>query len=87
MKMRPAFEQELAWARAQMPRLQRALADLPALTGVRLACSIHLDLKIVPLVEDLLARGAQLFLQPLQQRLGVERVDRGGLGRIAGRGR
>jgi adenosylhomocysteinase len=45
-----------------MPRLRRALAALPDLSGVRLACSMHLDLKIVPLVEGLAARGAHLYL-------------------------
>lgn len=60
--MYPTFEQQLAWARAQMPRAQRVLADLPSLEGVRLACSIHLDLKMVPLLEGLLERGAQLFV-------------------------
>src|SRR6185503_9333453 len=56
------FKRELDWARAQMPRTQRALAVLPDLAGMRLAASMHLDLKIVPLVEGLLARGAQIFL-------------------------
>lgn len=56
------FEQNLAWARAQMPRLQRALARLPELSGVRLACSIHLDIKMIPLFEGLLNRGARLFI-------------------------
>ena len=45
-----------------MPRLQRALNDLPDLTGVRLACSVHLEIKMVPLFEGLLARGAKVFL-------------------------
>ncbi|HLE14855.1 MAG TPA: adenosylhomocysteinase [Anaerolineales bacterium] len=54
------FENRLEWARRHMPRLGRALSDLPDLGGVRLAFSMHLDLKIVPLVEGLLARGAQV---------------------------
>jgi adenosylhomocysteinase len=53
---------ELAWIRLHMPRLGRALADLPDLHGVRLACSFHLEIKMVPLVEGLLKRGAELFL-------------------------
>jgi adenosylhomocysteinase len=47
---------------AQMPRTQRALLALSNLSGMRLACSIHLDLKMALLVEGLLARGAQVFL-------------------------
>lgn len=62
MSADPNFKRELDWARAQMPRVQRALAALPDLAGVRLAASMHLDLKIAPLVEGLLARGAQVFL-------------------------
>lgn len=45
-----------------MPRSERALAQLPALTGVRLACSVHLESKMLLLFEALLARGAKLFL-------------------------
>lgn len=60
--MNDPFTQELAWARRQMPRLHRAMAQWPDLQGVRLACSTHLDLKMIPLVEGLLARGAQVFL-------------------------
>lgn len=56
------FESELAWARVQMPLLKAATARLPDLTGVRLACSMHLDIKMVPLVEGLLHAGASVFL-------------------------
>ncbi len=45
-----------------MPRTQRALQTLPDLTGVRLACCGHLEIKMIPLFEALLARGAKLFL-------------------------
>lgn len=45
-----------------MRRLQDALAILPDLSDMRLACSMHLDIKIIPLVEGLLERGAQVFL-------------------------
>lgn len=58
----PNFKRELDWAHAQMPRVQRALGALPDLAGIRLACSMHLDLKMALLVEGLLARGAQVFL-------------------------
>jgi adenosylhomocysteinase len=60
--MHPNSDSELAWIRAHMPRLRRALDDLPDLAGVRLACSVHLEIKMVPLFEGLLARGAKLFL-------------------------
>lgn len=56
------FEQELGWVRLHMPRVRRAVAALPDLDGVRLACSTHLDIKMVPLIEGLLARGAAVFL-------------------------
>lgn len=45
-----------------MPRLRRMLASLPEMNNVRLACSVHLEIKMIPLFEALLARGAQLFL-------------------------
>jgi adenosylhomocysteinase len=57
-----SFERQLAWTRQHMSRSAQALARLPDLRGVRLACSLHLDLKMVPLVEGLLAKGAELFI-------------------------
>lgn len=54
--------QELTWIRTHMPRTQRALQTLPDLSGVRLACCVHLEIKMIPLFEALLARGAKLFL-------------------------
>ena len=57
-----SFEQQLAWTRDHMPRSMQALDRLPDLIGVRLACSMHLDLKMVPLVDGLLAKGANLFV-------------------------
>ena len=56
------FAQELAWTERQMARTARAVAELPDLQGVRLACSMHLDIKMAPLVTGLLARGAAVFL-------------------------
>jgi adenosylhomocysteinase len=58
----PTFEQQLAWTKTHMPRSARALGDLPDMTGVRMACSLHLDLKMLPLVDGLLAKGAELFV-------------------------
>lgn len=60
--MPTTIEQELAWIRTHMPRTQRALQTLPDLTDVRLACCVHLEIKMIPLFETLMARGAQLFL-------------------------
>lgn len=60
--MTRTFSQELAWTCRHLPRLQRALADLPDMQGVRLACSMHLDIKMAPLVEGILAKGAEVFL-------------------------
>ena len=46
-----------------MPRTQRALQTLPAdLSAMRLACCVHLEIKMIVLFEALLARGAKLFL-------------------------
>lgn len=56
------FTQALAWTRTHMPRAQRALAALPDLADVRLACSMHLDIKMVPLLEGVQQKGAQLFV-------------------------
>ena len=57
-----SFEQELAWTKQHMMRTLRAIDLLPDLQGVRLACSMHLDLKMMALVEGLLTKGAELFI-------------------------
>lgn len=62
MPMNLSFNRSLDWTRRHMPRTRRNLAALPELSGMRLACSMHLDIKIVPLIEGLLDRGAQIFL-------------------------
>jgi adenosylhomocysteinase len=62
MSMDIPLEKRLEWVCCQMPRLGRALQTLPDLSGVRLAFSIHLDLKMILLIEGLLARGAQVYL-------------------------
>ena len=56
------FQKQLAWAKTHMTRTAKALSQLPDLTGIRLACSMHLDLKMTVLVEGLLAKGAELFI-------------------------
>ena len=45
-----------------MPLTRLACERLPDLSGVRLACSVHLDLKMIPALEACLERGADLFL-------------------------
>ncbi|MGV0879784.1 adenosylhomocysteinase [Martelella sp. FLE1502] len=50
------------WAKAHMPRTARAVENLPDMTGIRLAMSMHLDMKMLPLVEGLASRGAVLFV-------------------------
>jgi adenosylhomocysteinase len=55
-------DQNLSWIRRHMP-LTRAQCDaLPRLDGVRLACSIHLEPKVVVALEAILQRGAGVFL-------------------------
>ncbi len=56
------FESELNWAMRHMPRTRAAVAALPDLSGVRLACNMHLDLKMAPLVTGLLDKGAAIYL-------------------------
>jgi len=45
-----------------MPLLKQALDGLPPLEGMRLACSMHLDIKMAPFVEGVLGKGAKVFL-------------------------
>ena len=55
-------DQNLSWIRRHMP-LTRAQCDaLPRLDGVRLACSIHLEPKVVLALEAILQHGAAVFL-------------------------
>lgn len=58
----PTLEAELDWVRENMPVTRETIEGLPDLKGVRLACSMHLEIKMLPLIEGLLARGAELFL-------------------------
>jgi adenosylhomocysteinase len=62
MSINANFSQLLSWTRRHMPRTRRTLAALPDLSGIRLAASMHLDIKIVPLIEGLQERGAEIFL-------------------------
>ncbi|STV87897.1 adenosylhomocysteinase [Klebsiella michiganensis] len=56
------LEKEIAWASQDMPRTLRQVAALPDLSQVRLACCMHLDMKMIPLVQGILEKGAQVFL-------------------------
>lgn len=56
------FSAELSWATLHMQRTMKAVATLPDLSQVRLACNMHLDLKMAPLVKGLLDKGAKVFL-------------------------
>ncbi|MGX3020149.1 adenosylhomocysteinase [Ursidibacter sp. B-7004-1] len=56
------FSAELEWATLNMPRTKAAVEALPDLSHVRLACNMHLDLKMAPLVKGLLDKGAKIFL-------------------------
>lgn len=57
-----SLAKEVAWASQNMPRTLRQVAALPDLSGVRLACCMHLDMKMIPLVQGILDKGAQVFL-------------------------
>ncbi|QLB20386.1 adenosylhomocysteinase [Vespertiliibacter pulmonis] len=56
------FSAELAWAELNMVRTKWAVEKLPDLSHIRLACNMHLDLKMAPLVKGLLDKGAKVFL-------------------------
>ncbi|QGM80299.1 adenosylhomocysteinase [Otariodibacter oris] len=56
------FSAELDWATLHMTRTRAAVEALPDLSHVRLACNMHLDLKMAPLVKGLLDKGAKVFL-------------------------
>ncbi len=45
-----------------MPKTERAIAALPDLSSVRLACSMHLEIKMAKAVSGLIQKGAKLFL-------------------------
>ena len=56
------FSAELDWATLHLVRTRKAVKALPDLSHVRLACNMHLDLKMAPLVKGLLDKGAKVFL-------------------------
>lgn len=56
------FTAQLDWVTTNMPRVKRAIDLLPDLTGTKITCCMHLEIKMVPGLEGLVKRGAQLFL-------------------------
>ncbi|HEX2863733.1 MAG TPA: hypothetical protein VHN99_04130, partial [Deinococcales bacterium] len=56
------FERELAWVARNAPLTARAAAALPDLSGQRVACSMHLDVKVVPALSALQEKRAEVFL-------------------------
>ncbi|HVO40199.1 MAG TPA: adenosylhomocysteinase [Spirochaetia bacterium] len=56
------LDHSVTWARQNMPLTEAQIAALPDLRGARLACSVHLELKALPFFEELMRRGAALFL-------------------------
>ncbi len=56
------FKSNLEWVRTQMPRVKKALVNLPDISGAKIACSLHLEMKMVPAFEALVERGASLYL-------------------------
>lgn len=53
---------ELAWVREHMPLTRQAVARLPDLSNIRIACSMHLEMKMAPAIVGLLERGAKVAL-------------------------
>lgn len=56
------FSAELDWVTLHLTRTRAAVEALPDLSHIRLACNMHLDLKMAPLVKGLLDKGAKVFL-------------------------
>lgn len=56
------FVKEIQWSRRHMTRTLKQVESLPDLSHVRIACNMHLDLKMIPLVEGLLKKNAHVFL-------------------------
>lgn len=58
------LEERIGWARHNMVLTARTGAELPPLHGVRLACTVHLDLKILLAIEAFTRAGAQVAVVP-----------------------
>ncbi|MFF7445570.1 MULTISPECIES: NAD(P)-dependent oxidoreductase [unclassified Streptomyces] len=57
--------QRLAWSRRQMWLTAATAAQLPDLTGMRLAAAVHLDIKAAVFLEAFTAAGAQAAVMPV----------------------
>lgn len=62
MQSKHEFNQELAWVRRQLPRLEKVTQQFGDLSGTKIALSTHLDIKMIPLFEGLLDANAELFI-------------------------
>lgn len=58
------FERLLQWCRVQSPLVRATFEELNWARSHKFACCVHLDLKMVPPLEAMLAAGAQLYLCP-----------------------
>jgi adenosylhomocysteinase len=58
------FDRYLEWIRRNMPLTRQAAAALPDLSGLRLACNMHLDPKMLPFIEAVTERGGEIHLSP-----------------------
>lgn len=56
------LDKEIDWVKLQMPRVQKAVAALPDVSGVKIASCTHIEIKMVPAFEALVERGAELYL-------------------------
>ncbi len=54
--------QAVDWIQKNMPRTRREVERLPDLGAVRLACSLHLDAKMLPFLLGIASRGCALFV-------------------------
>ncbi|MFC7244619.1 NAD(P)-dependent oxidoreductase [Catellatospora aurea] len=59
-----ALDERIAWARRNMTLTARVAAQLPPMHGVRLACTAHLDLKMLLAIEAFARAGAQVAVVP-----------------------
>eukprot|EP00961_Rhodomonas_salina_P025057 337798-Rhodomonas_salina.1 len=55
-------EEELEWISKHSPRTTAGIEKLPDLKGCRIACSVHIDVKLVGFIKALMARGAEVFV-------------------------
>ncbi|EAR11415.1 adenosylhomocysteinase [Reinekea blandensis] len=56
------FQRQLSWVQRQLPRTQKVLKSLTVPDGAKVAICTHLDIKMIPVFEQLLEQGAQMFI-------------------------